>query len=126
MGLDVVDRYLLGEAVSKPDVVAAFLAHRSDLPAAAPFYRALEAVGARAADEAFVALRLIVAGRTADDAAVRRLRAVAGVARAARTGDASGLAILRTRERESLADLPDVSGSALEEAACDAYRRELA
>jgi hypothetical protein len=125
MGLEIVDGYLLGEAVSKPDVVAALLADRAEAPAAAPFYRALEAVGARAADEAFLALRLVLAGRTADDAAVKRLRALAGVARAARTGDAAGLAALRKREREQLVGLPDVEGSALAEAAKAAYRREL-
>jgi hypothetical protein len=125
MGLEIVDGYLLGEAVSKPDVVAALLADRDDAPAAAPFYRALEAVGARAADEAFLALRLVLAGRTADDAAVKRLRALASVARAARTGDAAGLAALRKREREQLVGLPDVDGPALAEAARAAYRREL-
>jgi hypothetical protein len=125
MGLEIVDGYLLGEAVSKPDVVAALLADRADAPAAAPFYRALEAVGARAADEAFLALRLVLAGRTADDAAVKRLRALASVARAARTGDAAGLAALRKRERAQLAGLPDVDGPALAEAATAAYRREL-
>jgi hypothetical protein len=125
MGLEIVDGYLLGEAVSKPDVVAALLADRDDAPAAAPFYRALEAVGARAADEAFLALRLVLAGRTADDAAVKRLRALASVARAARTGDAAGLAALRRREREQLVDLPAVDGPALAEAARAAYRREL-
>ena len=125
MGLEIVDGYLLGEAVSKPDVVAALLADRADAPAAAPRYRALEAVGARAADEAFVALRRVLAGRTADDTAVKRLRALASVARAARTGDAAGLAALRKREREQLTGLPDVEGPALAEAAKAAYHREL-
>ena len=56
VAFELVDRYLLGEPVSKPDVVAAILAERSSEPAAEPFYRAFEAVGARAADEAFIAL----------------------------------------------------------------------
>ncbi|MBD5635554.1 MAG: hypothetical protein IAI49_13845, partial [Candidatus Eremiobacteraeota bacterium] len=86
MGFELIDGYLLGEPVSKPAVVESLLSQRSDAPAAAPFYRALEAVGARAADEAFIALRLVLAGHAPEDEAVRRVRALAGVARAARTG----------------------------------------
>jgi hypothetical protein len=127
MGFEVVDGYLLGDAVSKPSVVEAVLANRSDAPAAAPFYRALEAVGARAADEAFIALRLVLAGRDADDAAVRRLRAVAGFARALRTGDRAGIAALRKRERAELGDLANEPEShSLLEMARAAYFRELA
>ena len=98
MGFEIVDGYLLGTPISKAAVVAALLEERSDDPAAAPFYRALEAVGVRAADEAFVALRLVLAGRAPDDAAVRHLRALSGVARACARGDASGLAALLRRE----------------------------
>ena len=125
MGWEIVDGYLLGEAVSKPDALAALLADRADVPAAAPFYRALEAVGARAADEAFLALRLVLAGRTADDLAVKRLRAVANVARAARTGDLAGLALLRKREAATFSAFGDLSGDALVDAARAAYLREL-
>jgi hypothetical protein len=126
MGFEVVDGYLLGDAVSKPSVVAAVLADRSDAPAAAPFYRALEAVGARAADEAFIALRLVLAGRDADEAAVRRLRAVAGFARALRTGDRAGLAALRKRERAALGDLAnEPESNSLLAMARAAYFREL-
>jgi hypothetical protein len=126
MGFEVVDGYLLGDAVSKPSAVAAVLANRSDAPAAAPFYRALEAVGARAADEAFIALRLVLAGRDADDAAVRRLRAVAGFARALRTGDRAGIAALRKRERAALGDLAnEPESNSLLEMARAAYFREL-
>ncbi len=127
MGFEVVDGYLLGEAVSKPDVVAALLRERSDVPAAAPFYRALEAVGARAADEAFLALRLVLAGKAPDDERVRRLRAIAGVARAARTGDRAGLAALRKREPATLGDLMDDerAGESLHERARAAYFDEL-
>ncbi len=127
MGFEVVDGYLLGEAVSKPDVVAALLRERSDVPAAAPFYRALEAVGARAADEAFLALRLVLAGKTPDDDRVKRLRAFAGVARAARTGDRAGLAALRKREAATLGDLIDdqPAGGSLHDRAQAAYFAEL-
>jgi hypothetical protein len=49
---------------------------RSDDPKAQPFYRAFEAVGGRAADEAFIALRIVLAGLDADDERVRVLRAL--------------------------------------------------
>jgi hypothetical protein len=118
--------------VSKPEVVAAILADRSAEPAAEPFYRAFEAVGARAADEAFIALRLIVAGKSSDDVSVRRLRAFASVARAGRAGDRAGLVAAFKRDRSILADLPhaspDMSGNSdeLVAEATAAYRKELA
>ncbi len=130
MGFEILDRYLLGDPVSKPDVVAALLAERSDDPAAAPFYRALEAVGARAADEAFIALRLVFAGMAPEDGSVRRLRALASVARACATGDRSGLAAIFKRDRSELAHLgsPDGKGvdlSALGTSARSEYARAL-
>jgi hypothetical protein len=132
MGFELVDRYLLGEPVSKPDVVAAILADRSEHPAAAPFYRAFEAVGERAADEAFIALRLVLAGKPPEDAAVRRLRGLTAVARAGRAGDNAGLAAALRRDGQVLADLPrgslDVPAERdrLIAAATAAYRNELA
>jgi len=132
MAFELIDRYLLGEPVSKPDVVAAILAERSAEPAAAPFYRAFEAVGARAADEAFIALRLVLAGKAPEDAAVRRLRALTSVARAGRAGDRAGLAAVLKRDGPVLADLPAASLDLPDErerlvaAASAAYRDELA
>jgi hypothetical protein len=128
VGFELVDRYLLGEPVSKRDVVAALLAERSTEVAAQPFYRALEAVGERAADEAFLALRLVASGKAASDENVRRLRALAAVARAAATGDEAGLKRLRERDRSLLLDLPAASAGSLAvgNAARDAYARELA
>jgi hypothetical protein len=131
MGLELVDRYLLGEPVSKPDVVAALLAERSDDPAAAPFYRAFEAVGARAADEAFIALRLVLAGKPPEDDAVRRLRGLTAVARAGRAGDGAGLAAALKRDGKILSDLPPgpfekpAERDRLVAAATAAYRAEL-
>lgn len=107
MGFEIVDGYLLGAPISKAAVVAALLAERSEDPAAAPFYRALEAVGVRAADEAFLALRLVLAGRSPDDDAVRHLRALSGVARACARGDEKGFAALLEREPRLLADFGD-------------------
>jgi hypothetical protein len=124
VGFEIVDGYLLGDPVSKPDVVAALLAERSADPAAAPFYRALEAVGARAADEAFVALRLVLAGKPPADESVRRVRALAAVARACATGDRAGLAAVLRRDRPQLADLPEAAEpAALGAAARAAYAR---
>jgi hypothetical protein len=84
---ELLDGYLLGERISKADLVAALLAERRDVPAAAPFYRALEAVGARAADEAFIALRLVLAGKAPSDDRVRRLRTLAAAARSGKEPD---------------------------------------
>lgn len=81
---EMIDGYLLGDPVSKAAAVSALLAERRDIPAAAPFYRALEAVGARAADEALIALRLVLAGKAPEDDRVRRLRALVADARRAK------------------------------------------
>lgn len=63
---------------------------RSAEPRAQAFYRALEALGARAADEALLALRLVLAGRAPDDDAVRALRdAVAQIRAGAPEGRAA-------------------------------------
>jgi hypothetical protein len=105
MGREQIDRYLLGEAVSKPAAIEAALADRSGEPAAAPFYRALEAVGPRAADEALVALRLVLAGQAPTDDAVRYLRAVAALARACAMQDGAGVSRLLERDARSLSAL---------------------
>ena len=96
--LEMLDGYLLGERLSKADVIATLLAGRSSLPAAAPFYRALEAVGPRAADEALIALRLVLAGLPPEDERVRRLRAIAARAKGHPRADAA--AIRAEYERE--------------------------
>ena len=122
-----LDRYLLGEPVSKPDVVAALLAERSSDPSAEPFYRAFEAVGTRAADEALIALRLVLAGRAAEDGAVRRLRGLAAIARAATSGDGTGAAAAFERDKTWLPALPERADgiAALGTAARTAYFAEL-
>lgn len=80
-----LDGYLLDGKPSKQDAVAAVLAERSGVPAAQPFYRALEQLGPRVADEALIALRLALAGSAVGDAGVIRLRELLA---AARGGDA--------------------------------------
>jgi len=89
MGLHPIDTYLLDGTPSKADAVAAVLADRRPIEGAQPFYRALDLLGARVADEALIALRLALAGRPAKDDAIRRLRADVA---AARQGDAAARA----------------------------------
>jgi hypothetical protein len=128
VGFEVIDGYLLGAPVSKPDVLSALLAERSPDPAAAPFYRALEAVGAQAADEALLALRLVLAGKAPSDDAVRRLRALAGIARACANGDRGGVAALVKKDPRSLGPLGAMQPgdlTQLGEAARAAYFSEL-
>lgn len=87
MELHPLDGYLLDGTPSKSEAIAAALRTRSDDPRAQPFYRALEALGARAADEALLALRLVLAGKGTDDDAIRALRDERA---RAKTGDAAG------------------------------------
>ena len=63
---------------------------------AAPFYEGMERLGSRTPDLALIALRLVLAGRPADDATVVALRDVAARARA---GDAAARAQYRTLAR---------------------------
>ena len=85
MDFELLDGYLLGGTPPKSEVVLKLLEIRSPAEGAAPFYEGLERLGARTPDLALIALRLVLAGRKADDATVARLRDV--VARA-RSGDA--------------------------------------
>ncbi len=89
METDAIDGYLLDGNPTKSAAIAAALASRTDDPRAQPFYRALAAVGERAADEALIALRLVLAGKPASDDAVVQLRAFV---RAARAGDTAARA----------------------------------
>jgi hypothetical protein len=75
---------LLDGRPSKDEAVAAVLAQRSPEPRAQPFYRALDLLGPRVADEALIALRLALIGQAVDDEGVVRLR---GHLAAARSGD---------------------------------------
>jgi hypothetical protein len=73
--VDPLDGYLLDGRPGKAEAIAAALAAPSAEPRAQPFYRALRAVGADVADDALLALRLVLAGRTADDEGIRAARA---------------------------------------------------
>jgi hypothetical protein len=68
--LHPLDGYLLDGVPGKAEAIAAALRERSDDPKAQPFYRALQAVGVRAADEALLALRIVLGGGTPDDATI--------------------------------------------------------
>jgi hypothetical protein len=79
-----IDGYLLDGRPSKVDAVAAVLADRSPVEKAQAFYRALDVLGPKVADEALIALRLALIGEAVDDEGVLRLR---GYLTAARAGD---------------------------------------
>jgi hypothetical protein len=102
MPFHAIDGYLLDGRPAKIEAIAAALRERVTAEAAQPFYRALEAVGARAADEALIALRLVIAGKSPDDDAVRRLRSLAMLARGA---DGTAQAGAFAKAAGTLADL---------------------
>jgi hypothetical protein len=81
MPFHAIDSYLLDGRPSKSETIAAVLRERISAEAALPFYRALEAIGERAADEALIALRLVIAGKAPADDTVRRLRGLAALSR---------------------------------------------
>jgi hypothetical protein len=81
MQFHAIDGYLLDGRPAKAEAIAAALRDRVATERALPFYRALEAVGTRAADEALIALRLVIAGKAPADGDVRRLRGLATLAR---------------------------------------------
>jgi hypothetical protein len=83
--LHPLDGYFLDGVPSKGDAIRAALRTRSSDPRAQPFYRALDAVGERAADEALLALRLVLGGVGATD---ERVIAARAALRMARGGDA--------------------------------------
>ena len=89
MALHPIDGYLLDGQPSKDAAVAAVLADRSPIAGAQAFYRALDLLGPRVADEALIALRLALIGAAVDDDGVLRLR---GHLAAARAGDADARA----------------------------------
>lgn len=74
MNFDFLDRYLLEETPSKASVVERLLREPAEVPGAAAFYQGIRMLGPRTPDLSLIALRLVLAGRTADDASVVRLR----------------------------------------------------
>ncbi|HTU70190.1 MAG TPA: hypothetical protein VMF11_07690 [Candidatus Baltobacteraceae bacterium] len=88
MHFELIDEYLLTGTPRKSEVIEALLANRSELAAAAPFYEGIRMLGARTPDLTLVALRLILAGKRADDAGVVELRELA---ERSRSGGLDGL-----------------------------------
>lgn len=101
MHFELIDEYLLTGTPPKARVVKDLLANPSTLAEAAPFYEGMKMLGDRTPDLALVALRLVLAGKRADDASVVALRNHAEQARqggagaaAARDAYARALAVL--------------------------------
>ncbi|HTZ56334.1 MAG TPA: hypothetical protein VMB20_14905 [Candidatus Acidoferrum sp.] len=88
MHFELIDEYLLTGAPPKGRVIKDLLANPSARAEAAPFYEGMRMLGARTPDLALVALRLVLAGKRADDASVTALREHADRARAGGTGAA--------------------------------------
>lgn len=82
MDFGLLDRYLLEESPPKAALVKELLSKRFDVPGAAPFYQGIEMLGPRTPDLTLIALRLLLAGKPADDAHVVRLRDIVERARA--------------------------------------------
>ncbi len=82
MEFDLLDRYLLDGVPSKAKVIDELLHRRSAVPGCAPFYQGIELLGPRTPDLTLFALRLVMAGKSADDSSVVRLRSLAERARA--------------------------------------------
>ena len=74
MNFDFLDRYLLDGSDAKATIVKQILDRRSAVPGAAPFYQGIRMLGAKTPDLTLIALRLVLAGKTADDESVVRLR----------------------------------------------------
>jgi hypothetical protein len=81
MPFELLDQYLLTGAPEKGRVVSALLADPSDAPGAAAFYEGMRLLGPRTPDLTLLALRLVLAGRAADDAGVVALRSASDRAR---------------------------------------------
>jgi hypothetical protein len=96
MDFELLDGYLLDGSPSKSEVVRELLETRPQAEGAPPFYEGMQRLGARTPDLALMALRLVLAGRKADDATIVWLRDV--VARA-RSGDAAAREEYRTIDR---------------------------
>lgn len=82
MDFDLLDRYLLEGAPPKAQVVKDLLKKRADVPGAAAFYQGIAMLGPKTPDLTLIALRLVLAGKTADDVRVVRLRHLTDRARA--------------------------------------------
>jgi len=76
MDFESVDRYLLDGTPAKPAVVEQLLRMPEPPEVARPFLEGLRILGPRTPDLALIALRLALAGRPHDDAAVMAMRSL--------------------------------------------------
>jgi hypothetical protein len=83
---ELLDRYLLDGSPEKAEVVRALLEARAGGASAAAFYDGMRLLGPRTPDLSLVALRLVLAGKKAEDSAVVRLRAIVEEARRGEPG----------------------------------------
>jgi len=74
MSFELLDGYLLDEKPVKAEVIRRLLADPSGEAAAKPFYEGMRLLGTRTPDLTLVALRLVLAGKKADDESVVELR----------------------------------------------------
>ncbi|HEY1975013.1 MAG TPA: hypothetical protein VGG89_00530 [Candidatus Baltobacteraceae bacterium] len=81
MEFELLDSYLLDGKPDKAEVVRRLLKSPSQVEGASPFYEGMRLLGKRTPELSLIALRLVLAGKRADDAAVTELRAVAERAR---------------------------------------------
>lgn len=102
MDFESLDGYLLDGTPSKSEVVRSLLEARPEADGAAPFYEGIERLRERTPDLALIALRLVLAGRKADDDAVAWLRDV--IARA-RNGDSAAREEFRAMHRQRTGNL---------------------
>ena len=77
MNFESLDGYLLTGVPPKNDVIEALLAARPAAPGAAAFLEGMRRLRERTPDLTLIALRLVLAGKKADDASVTTLRAIA-------------------------------------------------
>lgn len=82
MDFNLLDRYLLEGAPAKAEVVKDLLKKRVDVPGTAAFYEGIRMLGHKTPDLTLIALRLVLAGKPADDVRVVRLRHLSERARA--------------------------------------------
>lgn len=77
----LIDAHFLDGKRAWGELVASLLAQPPPTDTARPFYEGMRMLGPRTPELAVVALRLVLAGRRADDASVERLRAIVRRAR---------------------------------------------
>lgn len=95
MEFELLDRYLLDAKPAKAEVVKALLAQRSGAAAAQAFYEGMRMLGPRTPDLTLIALRLVLAGKKADDESVVALRDLAERARSGQDAPAAREAYMR-------------------------------